>query len=393
MPRLRALLLLLPLTACAVTGPSAPPYVPAAVVAASAWPAALGDAAHRSPTAAVGPRTGRVRWQRQLEGAVVPGPVLGVDGSVLAASNGGVLHALDPATGEDRWTFDGGSSYGSDLSTSPAVLADGTVLWPGPRQRLYALTRDGQLLWELPLEDFVLSPAVSGNRVYVADMSGTVLALDVGRGGQHREAWRVELGGPTWSSPAVGPGGRVYTTHDRTVVALTDLRDRAEVTWRYRTKDLIEVSPAVAPDGTVVVGTNDDDEIGLHPRGRVRWKVDKRDSSYSSAVVRDGLAYWGDNSGDLVVADATTGRVVRRVKGTDPSAGRTTGAGIWTAPLVDAAGSTYFGDSDGRFYGYDADGRQLFALDWGGIVASYPALTADGTLLAGSSRGVLYALR
>lgn len=49
-----------------------------------------------------GPRTGAIKWQRRLEGPVVPGPVEAPDGSVLAASNGGVLHALDPRTGELR---------------------------------------------------------------------------------------------------------------------------------------------------------------------------------------------------------------------------------------------------------------------------------------------------
>lgn len=32
-------------------------------------------------------------------------------------------------------------------------------------------------------------------------------------------------------------------------------------------KQLIEVSPAVAPDGTVVIGTNNDGEYGVHPDG------------------------------------------------------------------------------------------------------------------------------
>lgn len=37
-------------------------------------------------------------------------------------------HGLDPATGEDRWRFDGGGSYGNALSTSAAILPDGTVV-------------------------------------------------------------------------------------------------------------------------------------------------------------------------------------------------------------------------------------------------------------------------
>lgn len=78
-----------------------------------------------------------------LEGAVVPWPVVGVDGSLLAASNGGVHRALDPATGADRWTYDDGGPYGVDLATGPTVLPHGSILWPDPGERLHALGPDG----------------------------------------------------------------------------------------------------------------------------------------------------------------------------------------------------------------------------------------------------------
>ena len=93
----------------------------------------------RIPGRPSGPRSGHVAWKRTLEGAVVPGPVEGPGGLVLAASNGGVLHALDPATGKDRWTFDGKGSYGIDLSTSPTVARDGAVYWPGPDNTVFVL--------------------------------------------------------------------------------------------------------------------------------------------------------------------------------------------------------------------------------------------------------------
>ena len=81
---------------------------------------------------------------------------MGADGTVFAAINAGVLHALDPATGADRWTFDGRGNYGTDLSTTPAVLASGTVLWPGPHNTLHALFTSGTLLWSERFRGFVL---------------------------------------------------------------------------------------------------------------------------------------------------------------------------------------------------------------------------------------------
>src|SRR4051812_6033342 len=100
----------LPSTAAPRRIPSTAP----AVANWAPWPSALHDARHSGASTAAGPRGGVVRWRRDLEGAVTPGPVVGADGTVYASSNGGVLHALDPATGADRWTYDSGATGGGD---------------------------------------------------------------------------------------------------------------------------------------------------------------------------------------------------------------------------------------------------------------------------------------
>jgi outer membrane protein assembly factor BamB len=126
------------------------------------------------------PEYGHVRWHRKLEGAVTAGPVIGQDGTIYAASNGGVLHALDPATGTDRWTYDSGHTDRADLSISPLVLPDRTVLWPTPGAELVALSPTGRPPWPQPLPGQPTSPAsADGQRSYVGDLSGAVSALDV----------------------------------------------------------------------------------------------------------------------------------------------------------------------------------------------------------------------
>src|ERR1700738_1695089 len=91
----------------AVTPSSAAlPSSPPGVTTWSAWPAALHDARHSGSSTSDGPTSGTVRWRRNLEGAVTPGPVIGADGTIYASSSAGVLHAIDPVTGSDRWTYD-----------------------------------------------------------------------------------------------------------------------------------------------------------------------------------------------------------------------------------------------------------------------------------------------
>ncbi len=118
---------------------------------------------------------GTVRWRRHLAGPVTPGPVLARDGTINVASNAGVLHALDPGTGADRWTVDAGTNAtGFDLSTSALVLPDGTVVWGPPGSpRLLGLSPTGVRLWSVALPGQPTSPTtVDGRRIYVGDTGG-----------------------------------------------------------------------------------------------------------------------------------------------------------------------------------------------------------------------------
>ncbi len=379
---------LLGLVSCSTPDPLRPVGLkghtgPAGIASYAAWPQASHDARRSGSSDSVGPQSSNLRWTRKLEGNVTPGPVIGPGGTIYAATNAGVLHALDPVTGKDLWTFDGGGSYGLDLSTSPAVLPDGTILWPGPGG-LYALTSSGALRWKLPLGGQVTSPAVDGDRVVVGTTSGLVAAIDVNRG---ITRWEAQLGGGSYGSVALSPTDphRAYQTVDEELVALDDDREA----WRAPLDKLVEVSPAVAPDGTIVVGSNAPFERGFSPTGKEIWRYNRQSETYSSPVITDdGIAYFGDHKATVSAVDVATGKLLARYRGpkTPTSDGRSTG--VWTSPVVDADHNVYWGSRSGHIIGVDASGNQLFDLETGATVDSYPAL-GDGLLVVGVSDGRL----
>lgn len=373
--------------------------------AAAAWVEAIHDAEHASAvlSAVHGPQDGHLRWTRPFgEGPITPGPIVGPDGTVYAASNGGKLHAINPASGKDVWTFNGGGSYGADLSTSPALLASGVVLWPGPRHTLYAVSaRDGRLLWEEPFRADVLSPVVGGSgRAYVQDRSGLLKAIDIGNG-THTAAWAVSLGEGSSSSPAIVTDGTIVAGTDHHLMEIADRGTSAATVWSWASPAQIEVSPAVAPDGTVILGLNDPFVYGVRA-GKIAWTFRKDDWSYSSAAATpDGKVYLGDHTGHLDVLVASSGTPVIRIAtnpprvarhDTDQDSGGGVGIGVWTSPAVDGAGNVYFGTAAGHIYGAAPTGTILFDIDTGAVVDSYPALGPDGTLYIGSSNGTLYAI-
>jgi outer membrane protein assembly factor BamB len=340
------------------------------------------DAAHTGTALARGPQTGTLRWTRKLDGPIAPGAAV-ADGVVYAASNGGVLHAMDLATGKDRWTFDGHGHYGSDLSTVPAVLQDGTILWPGPHQQLYALSPTGNLEWQLKAKADLVSPVVdpAQRRLYVGDQSGTLTAYEL-RGSQApTQVWSKRLAASSFGSPALGADGTVYTTAGRSLWAISP---QGKIRWSYKSGALVEVSAAVGADGTIVFGSNDTHEYGISPRGKLRW----RDSlggqwTYASVMTPpDGRVLFGDHRGILTVARAHDGKVLHLLHARGQ---------LWTAGASDDNGDVYFASRHGDVYGYGPHGRLLFDRRFHTTFDAYPALAPDGTLLIGGDDGVLRA--
>jgi len=354
------------------------------------WPSFGHDATHSGAAPVRGPTTGHVRWRRRLEGPVVPGPAIGRGNVAYAGSNGGVLHAIDVRSGRDVWRFDGGSAYGSDLSTTPLVAPSGLVLWPGPDDTVFALDAHGDLRWKLTVDGQPLSPALAPDgTVVVGDASGSLRALRLGRDARQPEVlWTLHLGSTSYGSPAIAADGTIYTTVDRDLVAVR----AGKLLWRVSAGDISEVSPAITPDGTIVFAANDDVVYGVAPDGRVRWRHALGALTYSSpSATRDGLVYIGDHRGAVTALAASTGKPVLRVLGLQRTA-TLRSVGVWTQPIVDGAHDVYFGTRPGHVYGFDVRGRRLFDVDAGATVDSYPALAADGTLLVGTEGGELLAI-
>jgi outer membrane protein assembly factor BamB len=313
--------------------------------------------------------------------------VVGKDGTIYAATGAGALHALDPVTGADRWVFDTKSGYGDDLTTSPGLLADGTVVWPGGGLKVYGVSSAGRLLWTIQRHGTPLSPAVvSGDSFYLMDSSGLLAAYKVGPTGP-KQRWELELGARSYGSPAVAPDGSIRISVDHDVVAVRDLGNRGEAVWRATTGDLIEVSPAVSAEGTTVVGSNDGRLYGLDAQGSQRWSVDLGSEPYSSPIADSrGRAWIGTNEGKLVGVDIATGSVLARLDLSGLHDGRD---GIWSSPVEDRLGRIFVGMLDGTIHGVATDGSVLFTVETGTQIFATGALTADGGYIVGNEAGIL----
>lgn len=317
---------------------------------------------------------------------MTPGPAVGLDGTIYLSSNAGVLHALDPTTGADRWTVNGGGPVQGeqDISITPLVLPDGSLLWSGPTHKLLEISPTGSITWSHQFSGQILSPVRSGGTVYLVTMNGTVSALRLS-GSEPTVAWTVRIGHPSFGSPVVARPNLVVTTAGSHLVAIVDHGSHGAIAWQHQLRQTVEVSASVDRRGNVYVTDNSGAAYSFTSAGAARWHRHVGASSYSSSsVTPTGLLYIGDNSGNLSVLRASNGTTVRVV--------HTGHAGLWAAQVIDAHGDVYVGTQGKEVAGYGANGHLLFRLPVSGAVDSYPALSASGTLIVGDQRGTVYAL-
>jgi outer membrane protein assembly factor BamB len=130
-------------------------------------------------------RSGEVLWTHDT-GAPVEAPVVISRGLALVASTAGSVTALDPATGEERWTADLNER---PVRFAPAVAEDRLfVVDQQGYLGAYSLA-DGRRLWQSLEFDHVAAPLLVDGRLFVAASGGVVHEVDLD--GRRVAAWRM----------------------------------------------------------------------------------------------------------------------------------------------------------------------------------------------------------
>ena len=181
-------------------------------------------------------------------------PAIGPDGTIYTISNSGILRARD-SNGVLKWAHNTNSTtFGAGV----AVSNDGTILF-GSGESLYALTSDGTEKWSFDCGERINNtPVIGYNGIIYVSVGFTLLAIDF----DGNELWRFDLvPGNTgdWtqlSTPAIGFDGTIFAASDLTS-KLYAINPNGTKKWEYHIGSNIRSSPAIAPDGTILLGGND----------------------------------------------------------------------------------------------------------------------------------------
>lgn len=171
---------------------------------------------------------GTLIWEAVTAGPVLASVVRARDSVVVGSSDGGI-YALDPATGEPRWTW-------SASAPIRAVMAGRDRIFVCAGRELIALDDDAPeaARWRTDVGAIVETPpSLSGGVVVVGAAHGALVGLDTTDGSQ---LFRTELGAPI--------RGDIAVTNNRLVVPATsnglEVVDRAgKSVWTFRTDGLV----------------------------------------------------------------------------------------------------------------------------------------------------------
>ncbi len=354
---------------------------------------------------------GSLKWKYQTGSRVYSSPALGADSTIYVGSYDGYVYALNP-DGTLKWKYQTGNGVGS----SPAVGSDGTIYVGSGDGYVYAFA------FVEPVNPTItsISPDMGGTE------GGTSVAINGSDFGHSRGSGSVTFGGveatsyTSWSdneivcvTPAhaggivdvvvaagnglsgTNVGGYTYgevvsspwpifrgnaqhTGQSQYLGAQTD-----SLRWRFQTGGRVDSSPAVAANGAIYVGSNDDYLYALNPDGSLKWKYQTGGSVHSSpAVGSDGTIYMGSYD-DYVYALNPDGSLKWKYQ---------TGNWVGSSPAVGSDGIIYVGSEDNYLYALNPDGSLKWKYETGNSVGSSPAVGSDGTIYVGSNDYYLYAL-
>lgn len=292
-------------------------------------------------------------------------PVVGADETIYVGSGDRIFYALDPVSGEQRWTF----PTGECIDSAGCIARDGTIWFVSCDGGLYGLTPEGEERWRLNLfearEHFTPSTmywweanVVLGPNgwLYAGNDDFCFYAIEPFEGVR----WSCLTGLHIWGAPAFGDDGAVYfVSFDLHAYALD--AETGEERWRTRVGNFVASTPAVLPDGTVVFGMFDGRVVALEPReGGIRWEAHTRGPIYASpAVAEDGTIYVGSSDGNLY-ALTPEGRQRWTFYTGDAIRGS---ASLGPDPEGKSPYLVYFGGGNGVIYALDPEGRRRWSLD------------------------------
>jgi outer membrane protein assembly factor BamB len=195
-------------------------------------------------------------WSRQLTtGASFGNPVIAADGTIYQTS-GDCLFALSPS-GRIRWSV----TTPAAVEVSPAIGVNGIIVIGSDNRYEYGVNPNGKIRWKERIGNYTYSSPVTldGRRVIFGNHSGQMTVLNTDTGHLVR---RDTGAGELWTSAAVDARGDVYFASR--VGHIYGFASNGRRLFDLDAGGKFDSYPALAPDGTLLVGDDNGALFALH---------------------------------------------------------------------------------------------------------------------------------
>jgi len=252
--------------------------------------------------------TGAEIWRERFDAPLMGAPAVAGD-RVFVSVGDSTLWSLDAATGRIDWTLAGTESISIMSRTAAPAVSGDTVVFPTQSGELRALRRgNGASVWAsiiagrrvgaayATITSVTGDPVVDGNRVYAANQSGRLMAVDMRSGEQLWSAHEAAY------SPVWPVGGSVFLVSDQNRVIRLDAAT-GEPVWAHalplftdeRPRRQAQIFPQYGPvlaGGRLWVASGDGALRGIDPAsGAIGAQLEVPGGAASGPIVMDRTLY------------------------------------------------------------------------------------------------------
>ncbi len=204
----------------------------------------------------------------------------------------------------------------------------------------------------------------------------TLLAISTLHAQAPKLLWTADLGHRIQSSPALGPDGTVCIgTDDGFIHAL---KPDGTIAWTSRSEAAVVSTPTVDDKGNIYFGSMDKLFYAVNPDGRGKWFTSLRAEIASSAAITE--------EDDIIIA-TTQGFVICLNASGNERWRYTINEPIVSSPAIGAEGIIYFGGQDGNLYALRRNGSLFWQQSLGDRINASPAIAPDGTVYVATVSG------
>lgn len=225
--------------------------------------------------------------------------------------------------------------------------------------------------------DVEITPALSDEKMFIGDHSGTLIAVDRGTGTKIWDASISDTRSSINNAPTIF-NGSVIIGDDIGILSSFD-EETGEKNWTYDTGGTILTSSPTAVDGSVYIGGESNAVHSINSNtGKREWIKRVDNPVWTTPAVLEDTVYFGSNSSKIYAVDANSGST-QWVKNMES----------WVAGAPSILNDKLIAcDADGYVVAFDAqNGDQIWSTKLNGEITSSPAVTSDGIYIGAQEDG------